>query len=51
MDKDTVPGRLISAWIGGKKTIERLNQSLRILLLNNIRKIISIVDNLGRFHT
>ena len=38
MDKNKVPGRLISAWIGGKKRpIGRPNQSLRISLLNDIK--------------
>ena len=52
MDKNKVPGRLISAWIGEKKRpIGRPNQSLRISLLNDIKKIIPTVDNFGSFHT
>ena len=52
MNKNKVPGRLIFAWISGKKRpIGRPNQSLRISLLNDIKKIIPTVDNLGSFHT
>jgi len=44
MGQSEMPGRLLSAWIGKKKT-------LKLSLLNDIKKIIPSIDQYGIFYT